>query len=386
MATPLPPEGQEDRSVPHGDEAMLIVRALASASRPTTGLTGLQSALLTSIVHAMLGLDVNVHALDPVEADEFAAALARRNRMFRTRLVQHMELLNMVLQPPDGAAARRVEVFAEELCVGEECVHKLRSLAEGSLRLAAQDFDRSRYLSRLEIDGRLDALHLPSLDPDAAYVAWTEPVVDDDFSSRWRSLARLPASTIGRQVHDFYLSRGFAFPGEPGSAPPLLAQHDWVHVLADYGTTVEAELEVFAYIARASDNPDAFALLAMVVNLFETGAVMGGAGIFDAAPGHLSRPGMPVRVADALRRGALTPGDIDFLAFDWSALADRDLEDLRRDLRVPPKSPEAIAAGSVGPWHPAGMSDAQRIAAANATVRTGAPRSGGRTRHERPRP
>ena len=97
------------------------------------------------------------------------------------------------------------------------------------------------------------------------------------------------------------------YPGRPGSAPPLLAQHDWVHVLADYGTTVESELEVFAFIARANDDMRAFSLLAMVVSLFETGYLRTGAGLFEARPGT-SRGARGDRVADAMRRGALVKG------------------------------------------------------------------------------
>jgi len=37
-------------------------------------------------------------------------------------------------------------------------------------------------------------------------------------------------------------------PARPGSAPPLLAQHVWVHVLADYGTRLESEIEAFALL------------------------------------------------------------------------------------------------------------------------------------------
>ena len=74
-------------------------------------------------------------------------------------------------------------------------------------------------------------------------------------------------------------------PGRPGSTPPLLACC-WVHVLADYGTTVEARLEVFAFIARANDDMRGFSLLAMVVSLFETGYLRRGAGLFEASPGH----------------------------------------------------------------------------------------------------
>src|SRR4029078_13373420 len=104
----------------------------------------------------------------------------------------------------------------------------------------------------------------------------------------------------------------------------FLAQHDWVHVLADYGTTVECELEVFAFIARANDDMRAFSLLAMVVSLFETGYLPTGAGRFEADPGHVSGgAGMAIRVADAMRRGALCHDDvtgadsIDFLGIDW---------------------------------------------------------------------
>ncbi|MGH2474406.1 MAG: hypothetical protein ACRDIL_04015, partial [Candidatus Limnocylindrales bacterium] len=177
-----------DRSVPHGEETWLIVRGLASAPRPTNGLTGLHAALFRAIVHAMLGLDVDVHALEPVEPDVFAGALARRDRMLHPRLVQHMELLNLVLQPLDQSAARRVQTFAEEPCVGDERVQRLRALAEGSLQLAAHDFDRNRYLNRLVIDSRLDGLRRPSSDPDAAHRAWTTPVVGDDVAAGWRSL------------------------------------------------------------------------------------------------------------------------------------------------------------------------------------------------------
>ena len=125
---------------------------------------------------------------------------------------------------------------------------------------------------------------------------------------KWCALEALPVGTLGRGVADFYRDRGFVYPGLPGSAPPLLAQHDWVHVLAGYGTTLENELEVFAFIARANDDPRGFSLLAMIVSLFETGNLATGAGLFEANPGHLHETGMAVRIADAMRRGALMRG------------------------------------------------------------------------------
>lgn len=159
-------------------------------------------------------------------------------------------------------------------------------------------------------------------------------------------------------------ARGFAFPGAPGSAPPLLAQHDWVHVLAGYGTKVEAELEVFAFIARANDNPRGFSLLAMVVSLFETGYLTQGAGLFEAFPGQLSREGMSQRIGDAMRRGALSRGlggapDVDFMQVDWFTLATEPIEAVEERFHIVAKSPGALSAGSVTPWEPGGISEAQ---------------------------
>jgi hypothetical protein len=135
-----------------------------------------------------------------------------------------------------------------------------------------------------------------------------------------------------------------------------------VHVLSDYGSTVEAEIEVFAFIARANDDPRAFSLLAQVISLFETGFAATGMGLFQYDRGHLSHEGMAVRLADAMRRGALAAAQnhgVDLLALDWFGLADRPLDDARAALGVPAKDPRAIAVGSVTPWEPGGISPYQ---------------------------
>jgi hypothetical protein len=150
-----------------------------------------------------------------------------------------------------------------------------------------------------------------------------------------------------------------------------LAQHDWVHVLADYGTTVESELEVFALIARANDDPRGFSLLAMVVSLFETGYLRRGAGLFEASTGHLSQAGVADRLADGMRRGALCAGSVDLLQVDWFALADVPVEEARQHFGLVEKSPRAMAAGSVGPWERGGISPFQAQAGRAAAEQAG---------------
>jgi hypothetical protein len=357
MATPLPSPTATDLDPPGPDEVHLIARGMASAARDGDRLTGLQEAVFAALTRAMTGTEVDFSGLEPLSASEFAEGLARRNAEFRTRMVQMMELGHMILPSASVEVADRVIEFAGELCIDNDCIHKAREVAEGSRRLVAADFDRNTYLAELDLSG-----FTPLRTASDKFSAWTSSSSIPELARRWRSLGDLDPGTLGRGVHDFYLARGFRFPGEEGSAPPLLAQHDWVHVIADYGSVVASELEVFAFIARASDNPEAFTLLAMVINLFQSGGLDNAAGIFQADPGHLDEDGMAERLADALRRGALCTGSIDFLATDFFSIADQPIGDVRQRFGVVPKSDEAIAARSPGPWTSGGISEFQLAA------------------------
>ncbi|GAA1988749.1 hypothetical protein [Catenulispora subtropica] len=361
MPVPLPDAASVLLLPPDAAEVATLARGVISAVAPEGGLTGLQQTLLAAMFRSLTGFDVDPAAVQaelaarPYGARDFAQDLHRRDAAFRGRIVQNMVIAELVLDPLPAAVAGRVAEFAAELGVHDDLEDVLAGAAERGRRLAAIDFDRNGYLHDFDL-GHVGHLHVGD---GALHGPWT-PVEDDPaLAARWASLGELPPGTLGRGVFDFYRTRGFSFPGSPGSAPPLLAQHDWVHILADYGTRVESEIEVFAFIARANDDLHAFSLLAMVVSLFETGALAAGAGLFEADRGHLSQPGMTTRFGDALRRAALCTGSNDFMATDWFAVADKPVAVLRRELMLPGKSDEAVAAGSVGPWDAGGISPFQ---------------------------
>jgi hypothetical protein len=75
-----------------------------------------------------------------------------------------------------------------------------------------------------------------------------------------------------------------------------------------------------------------------------------------------------VRIADAMRRGALGRDEIarsdsiDYLRLDWFAIADMTLDEARKRFGVVPKSMKARSAGSVGPWEPGGTTEFQDAA------------------------
>ena len=364
MPVPLPLPTETDLVPPVWEETAATARGIATAVSPPGGLTGLQRILLESVLKAMTGHAIPLDGFEPLGPAELADVLRLRNLAFRTRIVQIMLLAALVLRPLPGSVVDQVGACATELNVDESLIGVARMFASGSLGLAAIDFERNGYTSEWRADSASE-LHTSK----ELATAWDLAVDDPELAGRWSDLGRLPEGTLGRGVFALYQTRGFVFPGLPGSAPPLLAQHDWVHVLADYGTTVESELEVFAFIARANDDMRAFSLLAMVISLFETGYLRTGAGLFESSPGHLSsHEGVAERIADAMRRGALCRDSllgvdsVDYLHLDWFTLAELPLTEVRQRFRVVDKAPEAIAAGSVSPWDPEGISEFQREA------------------------
>ncbi|HKA03384.1 MAG TPA: hypothetical protein VKD67_03615, partial [Acidimicrobiales bacterium] len=318
----------------------------------------LQGVLIEAMFDSLTGFSIDVHTVAPIEPEEFARGLADRNAIFRTRVVQVMLLPALVLRPLPEDVADRVAAFAAALSVDEGMLAVAHRFSTGALGLAAFDFDRNGYTADWSPE-RASYLHTSG----ALASAWEQCVHDDALAARWAALECCAEGTLGRGVWEFYRARGFTFPGRLGSAPPLLAQHDWVHVLADYGTTLPNEMEVFALIARANDDPHGFSLLAMVVSLFETGYLRTGAGLFEYSPGQMERAGVAVRMADAMRRGAFahttTSTSVDFLTVDWFDLADLTVEEAQAHFGLVPKSDKAIAAGSVGPWAPGGISPFQ---------------------------
>jgi hypothetical protein len=320
---------------------------------PPDGLTDLQYELIRANTYSLTGIDRDPRSGPPVSPEELAEALRYRDERWRTRIVQAMLLFEMVLVPIPTEVVEKVNRYAAELDVDDAFLSVTRKYAEGSLGLALIDFERSGYEG--EWSGQKnEILHTTR----ALESAWEQAVTDPALARRWRSLEDCDEGTLGHGVWKFYAARGFAFPGEPFSAPPYLAQHDWVHVLSDYGSSPASEIEVFALISRAIEDPRGFSFLAMIIGLFETGYVPKAAGFFSADTGHLHHAGMAERLADAMVRGKAIadacPG-VSLMDLDWFAHADRPVEDVREEYHVPPKSDEVLAIGSPGPFEPGGF-------------------------------
>jgi hypothetical protein len=339
-------------------EVETVGRGIATAVRPEGGLTDVQVSVLRAVTKALTGVDLDYRALDDLGPDELARTLAGHDQAYRRRIVHHMLLGELVLHPLPEAVSLRVARYAAALGVDDDFVRVARRYAQGAFGLAWVDLRRSGFDDRW-VEERLGGLHTRASFEDP----FDQPVVDTELEARWQAFARLPPGTLGRLVWEMYEARGFAFPGNPHGAPPFIAQHDFVHVLADYGTNLEGELETFALVGRADPDPKGFAWLATMVGLFETGYVHE-QGFFkaDVSTRRLEETGMGTRLADALRRGKVVSEAFgtDLFYVDFHAVADRLVDEVRGILHLPSKSAEAIAAGSVGLSDPVGMTEQQR--------------------------
>ena len=347
------------REAPGLDEIIVVGRGIATAVRPEDGLTDVQASVLQAVTQALTGVTLDYRALEPIGAEELAAALSTRDEEYRRRIVHHMLLGELVLRPLPEAVAQRVGAYAAALGIDDDFVKVARRYAQGAFGLAWVDLRRSGFTGHWDED-KLGSLHT-TLGFDGPFdTAGPDPALE----ARWEAFSGLAEGTLGRTIHEMYTGRGFALPGNPHGASAFIAQHDFVHVLADYGTNLEGELETFALVGRADPDPKGFAWLATMVGLFETGYVhQQGFFEIDVRDRHLSgHGGMGVRLADALRRGKAVAEAFgtDLFYVDFHELADRTLDDVRGLLHLPPKSPEAIAAGSCGLFDPEGMSERQR--------------------------
>ena len=293
---------------------------------------------------------------------ELAEVLADREVIARRRIVHHMVLAELILRPIPPEVARRVSTYADALDIEDQFVRIARRYAQGAFGLAWLDLHHSGFAEHWQA-ARMDQLKTSAELPDQLWGG----VEDPELAARWADFEQLPHDTLGHAVWEMYRGRGFALPGSAGGASAYLAQHDFVHVLADYGTNLFGELEVFALIGRADPDPKGFAWLATLIGLFETGYVAS-AGFFDGdlQQRHLDSPGMHARLADALSRGKVlcdTLG-VDLLEVDYHAYVSEPVHETRAVLGLPPKSAKAQAAGSPGVFDRSGMSVLQQKYAA----------------------
>ena len=215
VTVPLPTPDTVNLVPPDTVETQVMADGVATAVAGAEGLLPVQERLIEALFPAMTGHDVHVGGRPPVTPDELAAALSRRDAPFRSRAVQVMLLCALVRNPLPQDVADSVAEFARALGVDEGMLDVARDFAAGSLGLAVVDFQRNGYTGTFD-EHRAAAVHA-----SRDLGAWEVSLDDAELAGRWAALEQLPPETIGRKVWEMYRARGFRFPGDAGFGPAV---------------------------------------------------------------------------------------------------------------------------------------------------------------------
>ncbi|HVH43603.1 MAG TPA: hypothetical protein VM925_14710 [Labilithrix sp.] len=306
---------------PDEHEARTGLRAMMTVASADGRVAPEELALITAAARA-LDVPLDPHTLAPITPEEVGAVFVSPER--RTIVVQAMILVALMDGDVSGRELELVERFAAALAIDEPRVRNLRQLAEGRLRvlwldLARRSFARPIFEETLRTKGLLGVWKIVG------------PLVglakDHDLARRYSDLGRLPEGTLGRAYWRFVVENELGFPGE-GIVAEDGTWHDLTHVLAGYGTDPLGEVSVVSFIAGYRRD-DPFFWLFTIALQFHLGVKV--------SPYSPAERGFfePERAARAFTRGLAVNRD---LSRDWDFFADmaRPLDDVRRDLGIPP--------------------------------------------------
>lgn len=327
------------------DDHWAVLAAMADVARVgRRGLTPTDRHLIEDAARIILPVtgSVDVDELPASSPAGLAGQLASpriRRQAYRILVVAAYDEVQL-----DEARFERAATYAEALGIPEQEATLLRSIAHDHLRSATlhavQGTFRSAGATTHWIKGFIET---------AGPLVFGVGGVDDKEAARFRALADLPESTFGRRFHDHYVSNGFAFPGEKHSLGFYGVRHDSCHVVSGYDTSGQGELLVAAFTAamRAAHNesfPEADPLDYVTMVMFQNQL---GVKVtpFDADHWALD----PAKYWTAWARGGEIAVDLASDDFDFWVWAERDLEDLRRELAVPPLDPAMAPEADPGP-------------------------------------
>jgi hypothetical protein len=324
------------------EHADVVARSVVAACRSDGWRSALQPRLLHTLFNQLLDRDLDFETLAPLGPAEAAAAL--RSPEERSELIQLMCAIEILCNPVPADMEETVARWAKALGVEERALVYLRDLARGEVGKSIGDFYRLNWIG--DLDRRQPGFKaLLAHAGEEAYALTVEEYPQQ--AARWTALAACPTRSIGRHLFEFYQARGFKFPGQVGAANEAVAHHDWIHLLADYGTTPLGEIEVVSFQTTCTRTPGAVLGLLGTLALFESGAMA--AGLITKAYPHegLSRPGGIERMAEAIARGKACNTDL-LLDVDFFPIAHEPLEELRLRFGIPPKSASVRALDSYG--------------------------------------
>lgn len=314
--------------IPTHEQAHAGLRAMKTVLTAAGELAPIRREALLAIQQHLLRTAYDLDALDPITPAALAEAID--DPALRTQLISGMVTLTLARDTVAEEEQAAIEGYAAALAVEPVALAQLRKFQ--TERLVALRFD---VIRRSLLGPAMKQLYekqglfgvLKNVGSFAGL--WENSAV----AGRYRGLANYPDGSLGKELWRFYDANGFKFPGEKHGAPEPLLTHDLSHILGGYGTDFQSEGLVLAFQAGYK-RQDPFSVLVFVLLNGQHGLRLT---VFaDPAHGYYNdKPGAIDDVVRAFARGAQAKLDLTD-HWDFWAVMDRQVEDLRREYGIEP--------------------------------------------------
>lgn len=305
--------------------------------------------LLLAVQRAVLGTRVDVDALDPVQPRELRDAIGDPDR--RAWLVRCAVLVPYASLEADPAKVAAADAIAIQLGTAPALLRDMHAARAALVARVAKDQARR---------GRRIYLTVHAGQPLRAIVeAFARQRTDATLAARYRSLATLPPTSLGRALLDSYRRHGMPLPGEPGALDETLVQRDLVRILGGFALDERGEQETIGFVAGVARLPLGRALLLDAVAEVCMAAQLAGT-VDGASSPRLDR----IAFGAAYDRGVVASAQLGRDWPWWSVLGeDVAALRLRYGVRVARPQPEVGTVAAVAPvTMPAAVARAPRAA------------------------
>ncbi len=255
MQLPIPP--------PHIAHAGL--RALLTVATANKVLDDTSKEYLNAVQKHILHTSFPLHDLQPISPEELAHIVT--DEAFRKRIIGGCVLMTLMSRHGMSEKQKVVGHFAKALHIDDENIRVLKHITHDNYMLARLDiFRRFTAMDRIKHIFREYGIRAPG----HILRALMAMRGNKKMAARYQALAQLPEDTLGHRYFKFIRTNQLSLPGEQGSPPEIIIIHDCIHVLAEYGTSVEEETQIAAFQGGMHRN-DIFGMLLFTLLQFQLG-------------------------------------------------------------------------------------------------------------------
>ncbi|WP_051335650.1 hypothetical protein [Methylocapsa acidiphila] len=283
--------------------------------------------------------ELNWTALSRVEPKSLASSVADAG--LREDALKFLTVMTCIDDVPGPAKVDSVRRYAAALNVDAAYLNLLSLASDGHMD------DALAEMTRLNMDSITNG-KWPGGDANAWLLPYAGQAADPVLASRFHALSKYPLSSFGRAFHHQFTSNGYEFPGEAKALNAgFSVPHDSAHVISGYDTTPRGEILVSVFTSTMHKRLPMGAHVLPVIFIWHLHIQI------NAVAGKAATPMDPQNFWCAWAAGAASKADSFAPEWDFWALAERPLAEVRKIFGVPTEGLEAWAdAQGLGPATP----------------------------------